>query len=280
MRRNGRCQRRPPAGGRPVREQTARNGSQLRPELLGGGGQVDADAHHQKVNAAALEVGDSLGEDAADLFAAVKQVVHPFDRQRTAGQLLHGPAHGHGGGPSGGQCVRGGHVRPKKQREVHAARRADEGAAQAAAALFLPPGHHQRTAGGTGQPKPLGGHVGGVDLLMNLHQADGAAGGQCGAHRLFGEGVIALGQPVALAACPLNGVAAVLQLPGGLPDGGATYAQLLCQRLPAEGAAAARGQCLKQRLLGAAMLAHGLASFLRTCSVNSVQYSGQRVDGQ
>ncbi len=68
-------------------------------QLLGpigrGGGQVEADAHHQPFQLAALHVSSGFGQDAADLAALIVKVVHPFDAQFQPAQGLNSPGHGH-----------------------------------------------------------------------------------------------------------------------------------------------------------------------------------------
>ena len=79
---------------------------QLRGPVGGGGGQVQADAHHQPLQPPALQVGADFGEDAAHLFALIIQVVDPLDAQFQPAQLLYRPAHRHGG-PDGGRLGAG-----------------------------------------------------------------------------------------------------------------------------------------------------------------------------
>ena len=57
--------------------------------------QIQPDAHHQIVYAARFHVRRRLRQDAAALFAPVKQVVHPLDVQPRARRALHGTAHRH-----------------------------------------------------------------------------------------------------------------------------------------------------------------------------------------
>ena len=222
---DGPGQSRPADRGGPARKKAACHTGQLLRPVGGGAGQVQADAHHQPFQLAALHAGARLGQDAADLFALIVEVVDPFDAQLQPAQGLYGPGHGYGGADGHGQRLAGGDAHPQHQREVDPlARRALEDPALPAPARRLMACQHQRAVGSARQRQLLGGLVGAFQRVV---QMDGCG---VGPHRLGAEGV-APGQPIAPAGHGFQRVALGGEGGGGLVDGRPAHPQPPGQRL-------------------------------------------------
>ena len=238
---DGPGQRGPAHGGGAARVQAAGLFGQLRGPVGGGGGQVQADAHHQPLQPPALQVGAGFGEDAAHLFALIIQVVDPLDAQFQPAQLLYRPAHRHGG-PDGG-CLGAGR-RAQQYREVHALPgRAFKYTAQPSTACALVGCEHQRAVGRTVQCQQLGRPVGAFQRVVHLHR------GGVGAHGLGTEGVAAQ-QPIPPAGDGFQCVTLCGEGGGRLVDGGAAHAQLSGQLLAGDIGTPGGTQCLQKGLTG------------------------------
>ena len=230
-------------GGGAARIQAACGAGQLLRPVGRGRGEVEADAHHQPFQLAALDVSARLGQNAADLPALIVEVVHPLDAQLQPAEGFHGPRHSDSGPDGHGLGIGGGKVRAEQQRKVNAlAGRAFEDPAHPSAPGLLVAGEHQRPVRGTGQRQLLGRQVGAFKAVVEVD------GRRVAAHGLGTERVAA-GQPVAPAGGGVQRVPLGRKGGSGFVDGGAAHAERLGQPLAGDVAALGGGKRLQQRLL-------------------------------
>ena len=210
---------------------------------------------------AALDVGARLGQDAADLFALIIQVVHPLDAQFQPAERFHGPRHGDRRGDGGGLGVGGGKGRAEQQGTIDALPGgAFESAAQPPAPGLLLARQHQRAVGGTGQRQLFGGQVGAFEGVVDVD------GGRVFAYGLGAEGVAAR-QPVAPAGGRVQRVALRGEGQRRLVDGRSAHAQRLGELLAGDVPALGSGKRRQQGLLRT--LRHGLF-LLRTLCYDTI----------
>ena len=171
---------------RPAGVETARDGPQLLGPVLRAGGQVQADAHHQPFQLAALDVGPGFRQDAADLLAVIIEVIDPLDAQVQPAEPLHSPADGHRRADGDGLRLGHGQAGPQHQREINAfPRRALEPPPQPAPARRLLTCQHHRAVGLALEGQRLGRAVGAFQLVVEVDR------GVVLPHRLGAEGVAA-----------------------------------------------------------------------------------------
>ena len=233
---DGPSQCRPAHRCRPAGVETACDGPQLLGPVLRAGGQVQADAHHQPFQLAALDVGPGFRQDAADLLAVIIEVIDPLDAQVQPAEPLHNPADGHRRADGDGLRLGHGQAGPQHQREINAfPRRALEPPPQPAPARRLLTCQHHRAVGRTLEGQRLGRAVGAFQLVVEVD------GGVVLPHRLGAEGVAAR-QPIAPPGGGFQRVALSRQCGGSLMDSSAAHTQLPGQLLAGDAFALGGGE--------------------------------------
>ena len=222
---NGPGQHCPAHGCGPAGVKAARRAGQLLGPIGRGGGQVEADAHHQPFQLTAFHVGPGFGQDAADLAALIVKVVHPFDAQFQPAQGLDSPGHGHRRTDGHTLGIGGREGGPQDEGEVDPLPgRAFKPPPQPPAPRLLVGREHQRTVGRTAQCQLLGRQVGALQRVVDV---DGSG---IGAHCFGAEGIAAC-QPVAPARGGIQRVSLGRKRLCRLVDSRAAHAQRFGQLL-------------------------------------------------
>ena len=112
-------------GGGRIKQRTRHRGKLLGP-AAGRLNQVETKPQHGIIQHAGFQVYGGFGQNTADLFAVLPQVVHPFDLDGRAAQLLRCTGSGNCGQCGDLRGLAGAECRPQQNAQVQPARRGEE----------------------------------------------------------------------------------------------------------------------------------------------------------
>ena len=221
-------------GGGRIKQRTRHRGKLLGP-AAGRLNQVETKPQHGIIQHAGFQVYGGFGQNTADLFAVLPQVVHPFDLDGCAAQLLRCTGSGNCGQCSDLRGLAGAECRPQQNAQVQPARRGEEAvpAPPAPSGLGLGNQHKalRRAVGGLGAQRRIG--AGQAVHHSDLYRLRNGRGQQrCDGVRV--QQVCPVGQSIAAVGNGFNGGAVRTQGSDGFPDGGPADAELVGKFLPGD----------------------------------------------